>query len=134
LAALLTITPLVNMVNCLLCGWLWISGIFAVWLYRANTGDAIDSRAGIALGAVTGLFGAAVSLLLGAFTGGYSTAIPAEQMQQLEKMMGESARIFTNPATLVLITAIFNFITYPIFGIAGGLIGASIFKNRPAAG
>jgi hypothetical protein len=66
---LLTVTPIANLVNCLVCGWLWIGGLAAVWIYRENTGEGITSRGGILLGLVSGLFGAAVATLLSAVTG-----------------------------------------------------------------
>lgn len=133
LAALLSAVPVASLLNCLLCGWLWLQGIFAVWMYRYQTGEAVDSRGGMALGAVSGLFGAAVATVLAAVSGVAATStIPADQMAQLEQMFGDAARWITSPATSLIATIVINSILYPVFGLIGGVIGASIFKNKAA--
>ena len=133
LAALLTVTPFANLVNCLVCGWLWIAGLAAVWIYRENTGEYVNTRGGVVLGLVSGLFGAAVATILTAATGmSASNSIPAAQIAQLEEQFGEQAseyiRLLTAPATSLTIALVINLIVYPLFGLIGGLIGASIFK------
>lgn len=138
LAALLTVTPIASLVNCLVCGWLWIAGIAAVWLYRENSGESVTNQGGIVLGLVSGLFGAAVATILSLVTGlGASSPIPAEQMAQLEEQLGADAtaliQMISSPNTSFVIVLLLNMVVYPLFGMLGGLIGASIFKNRGLA-
>ncbi len=135
LAALLTVTPIASIVNCLVCGWLWIAGIAAVWMYRANTGEVVAPRGGIILGLVAGAFGAVVATLLTALTGIGASPIPAEQLAQIEEQLGPDAvemiRMIASPGGSLTISLLVNVVVYPLFGLIGGLIGASIFKNRP---
>ena len=139
LAALLTVTPIASIVNCLVCGWLWIAGIAAVWMYRANTGEVVSPRGGVILGLVAGAFGAVIATLLTALTGIGASPLPAEQvaqLEQLEEQLGPDAaemlRTLVSPGGSLTISLFINVITYPLFGLFGGLIGASIFKNKPA--
>lgn len=135
LAALLTVTPIASVVNCLVCGWLWIAGIAAVWMYRANTGEAVTPRGGIILGLVAGGFGAVVATLLSVFTSASAAPITAAQLAQIEEQLGPGAvemiRTLASPGGSLAISLLVNVIVYPLFGLLGGLIGASIFKNRP---
>ena len=133
LTALLSAVPFINLVNCLLCGWLWIGGIFAVWLYRYFSDASVERGQGAMLGAVMGLFAAVIATLLGLIAGTSASSVTPDQMAQLEEMMGESAQILTSPTTLVTISLVANLIFDPLFGALGGLIGASIFKSKPAA-
>jgi hypothetical protein len=137
LAALLTVTPIANLVNCLVCGWLWIAGLAAVWLYRENTGEPVTTRDGLVLGLVSGLFGALVATILSAFSVGGTTPIPAGQLAQIEEQLGPQAasflRMLENPATTLTIGLVMNLVIYSLFGLIGGLIGASIFKPRMAS-
>jgi hypothetical protein len=135
LAALLTVTPIANLVNCLVCGWLWIGGLAAVWMYRENTGEYVNNRDGIILGLLSGLFGAAVATILSAVTGmSASTPIPAAQLAQIEQQFGEQAasyiRLLASPATSLTLTIVINLVIYSLFGLIGGLIGASVFKSK----
>lgn len=136
LAALLSVTPIASMVNCLACGWLWIAGAGAVWMYRANVDGPTGAREGIALGLVTGLFGAGFATLLSVLTG--ASAISADQLAQFEQRFGEEygemIRTFSSPGALLAISLLFNLVFYPFFGLVGGLIGLSIFKDKTPRG
>lgn len=130
LAALLSEVPLVNMVNCLFCGWLWIQGVAVVFLYRSLTGEYVDYRRGMILGAVGGLFGAAVSIFLSLITGMNSTPIPPDQLAQIEEQFGDAADFLTSPAFGVTAAIILNLVFFPLFGTVGGFIGSLIMKQR----
>jgi hypothetical protein len=131
-SALLSAIPIINFVNCLLCAWLWLGGIFAVWLYRKNAGGPtlVDTGRGAVIGLVAGLFGAVVASILTAIVGAGAPALPAETMAQLEDQLGEAAEVITNPGASLAVGILFNLILYPLFGAIGGLIGAAVFKNR----
>ena len=124
--------PVVSIVNCLLCGWLWLGGIFGVWLYRNFSHQTLDMGKGALLGLVSGLVAAVIATLLGLVFSGNVAAISPEQMAQLEEVMGESAQIFNDPATMTVIGLGITLVLYPVFAAIGGLIGAAIFKPKPA--
>ncbi len=134
LSALLSLVPYVSLVNCLVCGWLWLGGIAAVWFYRQISGEAVTSRNGLILGLVSGLFGAVVATLMSVFTRGGSSSLPAAQIAQIEQQFGSQAvtilRALEDPATTFTIGLVVNLVTYPLFGLIGGLIGAAIWKPR----
>lgn len=130
LTALLSSIPLVSAVNCLLCGWFWMGGIFGVWLYRNLTKETLTTGKAVVMGLVAGLIAAVLTTVLGLIFSGNTVPITPEQMQQLEEAMGESAKIFEDPTTLTLIGAAISLVLYPIFTAIGGAIGAAIFKPK----
>jgi len=133
LAAVLSTVPIISLVNCLLCGWLWMAGIFAVFMYRNQSHDYVDPGRGALIGVLTGLVGAVIAIILTLiFQPAAAAALPPETVAQLEEQLGEGAAILTNPATSIGISIISNLILYPLFGALGGLIGGAIFKNKPA--
>jgi len=130
LTALLSSIPLISAVNCLLCGWFWMGGIFGVWLYRNLTKESLTTGKAVVMGLVAGLIAAVLTTVLGLIFSGNTVPLTPEQMQQLEEAMGESAKIFEDPTTLTLIGAVFSLVLYPLFTAIGGAIGAAIFKPK----
>lgn len=133
LAGVLSSVPIISLVNCLLCGWIWGAGILAVYLYRRNAGMApVTTSTGLIIGLIVGIISAILSSLLGlAFGATTAAALSPDQIAQLEEAMGESARVLTDPAAMGAASFFINLIVQPIFGAIGGLIGSAIFKNRP---
>lgn len=131
-AAVLSVVPVVNLVNCLLCGWIWISAIFAVWLYRRFNGLPLTLGQAALLGLVTGLICAVLSTALqAAFQTSVASAIPPETMSQLEQAVGpDAAQMLTAPSTSIFIGLVFSLIFEGLFGALGGLIGGAIFKPK----
>ena len=137
LAAVLSSIPIISMVNCLLCGWIWGAGILAVYLYRRNAGMApVSTSTGLIIGLLVGIISAILSSLFAMALGGASAAaaLTPEQMAQLEEQLGESARVLTDPAAMGAASFFINLVVQPIFGAIGGLIGSAIFKNRATPG
>lgn len=133
LTALLSSIPLLNMVNCLVCGWLWIGGIFAVWMYRKNAGVLPDSGGGAMVGALAGLVGAIVASMLSAvltMVGVGVSAIPAEAVGQIRDVFGELAEVLVSGTATLFVGLVINLVLYPIFGAIGGLLGVAVFKGR----
>lgn len=130
LTALLSTVPVVSYVNCLICAWLWLGGIASVWMYNYFTEERLESGKAMLLGLFTGLFGAIIATLISALFSARAAPIPAESMQQLEQVFGESAKMLTNPSTTIVIALVTNLISYAIFCTIGGLLGAMIFKPK----
>ena len=67
--------PVLNFFNCLLCLWVWLGGIFAVYLYNRyerNRTQVVEASAtpgqGAGIGALAGVIGAAIGALVYALT------------------------------------------------------------------
>jgi len=124
--------PLLNLVNCILCLWVWLGGIFAVWLYRRyQPAQAVTPGQGAGLGAVAGVIGVLVGTVVFALT----SAITMPMMDSLARTLqieGYQSLGTGGLPAMLMTTGIFfcmNLILYPIFGAIGGLIASSIWKT-----
>jgi hypothetical protein len=131
-AGLLANLPLLNLVNCILCVWLWTGGIFAVWLYRRyQPSQVLTAGQGAGLGAVTGLIGVFVGTVVLALTSAITMPMLNSLAQMLDVQDVQAISPEGLPSMLASIGIFFclNLVLYPIFGAIGGLIGASIWKT-----
>jgi hypothetical protein len=131
LTTLVSNLPIIGLVNCLLCAGFWGSAIFAVWLYRRQSGGLTIGE-GVRVGALTGLCAGVLGFLLGfiGLTGAaglknvVGSILPADTAQGMNSTMQALGSIVFN-----LIGVILNI----IFGTIGGWIGGAIFKTGPQA-
>lgn len=132
---ILSAVPILSLVNCLLCGWVWGGAIFAVWLYKRNeNGVIVTTGQGIVIGLVAALIGGVISWLLGVILGGATMAAMGPLLEQFPDE--ESRQAFQQLMTsggVPIITLLVNLIVNAIFGIIGGLIGAAVIGNKPPA-
>lgn len=130
--------PLLNFVNCFLCLWVWLGGIFAVFLYnryernRTQVTEASASPGqGAGIGALAGVVGACVGAVVYLLT----SFISAPMMQSLARTLDIDIPAQGAGFVGALIgTAIFffmNIFLYPLFGAIGGLLGAGVFWKKP---
>lgn len=134
--------PVINLANCILCMWVWLSAILAVFLYRRFAPGApfLSVGEGAGLGAVSGIVGAVVgaivSLLFNALfaSAGFDPAMMLQQMQAAgivvppEAMPAIQALAGTGS---VLIATLCNGVVYAIFGAIGGIIAAALIWKKP---
>jgi hypothetical protein len=126
--------PVLNLVNCLLCIWVWLGGALAVILYRRfQGGTSIPTPGqGAGLGAVAGLIGAVVGFGVYLLT----AAITAPIMEGLLRALEVQGDLFPQPlnsgGTLggALFFLLVDLGLYPLFGALGGLIMANMAKSR----
>lgn len=139
--------PFLNLVNCLCCAGVLLGGFMAVFFYQKDLtpGSApLTNSDGLQLGALAGVFGALVGLVLtvvfhfalgaaaGEATGkiimsmydklGILDKIPPEAVEQMQQSIREQA---LSPLTIIP-----SFIIDPLFGLIGGLIGYSVYKPK----
>ncbi len=136
---LLSGLPLIGAVNCLLCAWVWGGGIFAIWLYKRQSGaTSVETGQGAMIGGVAGVVGGLISGLLGMlFSGGTAATIaqlrstlPPEQLEAMGPMLDAMASGGVGIAAICFSVGIFA-----IFGVIGGLIGAAtIGKQKQITG
>jgi hypothetical protein len=132
--ALLGNLPIVNLVNCLLCIWVWLGGGLAVLTYRrlehGQPGPSGPQGAG--LGAVSGLIGAALGFGVFLLTAAISTPI-MENLARALKIEGDMPFGSASPGGSLggaLIFLVLDLVLYPLFGALGGLITANIARSR----
>lgn len=123
-------TPLVNLINLLLCAGFWIGPIFAVWLYR-RMGSTLTLREAVITGVLAAAWHALFGLLLSplglAGAGGVLNEVrPFVSTQDLpdieSALTGLGGMLFNLVAVLIDLT----------FGLIGGLIGGALFRARAA--
>jgi hypothetical protein len=133
LIALLGNLPFVNLVNCLLCIWVWVGGSIAVYFYRRFQGGAAPTPAqGAGLGALSGLAGAILGFFVFLVTGPLLTSIfrGLAQSLQVQGMPLEPSAGGNTAAAFVFLLV--DAVLYPLFGALGGLVTASLMKERKA--
>ena len=95
LAGLASGLPILRLVNCLLCGWLWIGGIAAVYLYNKRELVNLQSGQAAMVGAVAGVIAAIVAAILGLALGGMGFAASSlsdpQVSQYLDQVGGSTA-------------------------------------------
>lgn len=129
LMAILSTIPIINLANCLLCAWLWLGGMFAVWFYRRDNRVPLSMGQGATIGAVAGLIGAVIATILGLILGGAGLA---SSLASQAETLGETGDMIVGLMAGGLGTVIglfFNLVFYTAFGAIGGLIGASLFAK-----
>jgi hypothetical protein len=129
--------PLLNIINCFLCLWVWLGGILAVFLYRGfQHGECrLTAGQGAALGALAGLIGAFLGVVVNGITYAISQPIFLELARMLQ--VGDALPI-TGGGLAGALRSTFVFfgldvVTYPLFGALSGLIGASLLRTEPQA-
>lgn len=127
--------PFVNIVNCLLCMWVWSGGILSVWLYNRfnDQGAAADTSTGLIVGVVSGLIGGVVGFITGVAATALMSLVtsalggaPDVETLAVSGMLGLGTSVISG-----VVWSILTFVAYPIFGAIGGVIGAELFKQRP---
>ncbi len=125
--------PVLNLINCALCIWVWLGGILAVFLYRwfqkGKPGPSVAQGAG--LGALSGLIGALVGAVVFAVTSPLSVPL----FNNLARTLGVEGDLpfraggFGEIIGAAFIFLIIDAVLYPIFGALGGVIAASFTKE-----
>jgi hypothetical protein len=128
--------PILNLVNCILCIWVWVGGALAVVLYRRYEPKQapLTGGQGAQLGALAGLIGAVIGLVVYFLTSAISAPIMNSVAQALNI---QNAPIFaerTGAGSVIgtLIFFVIDLVLYPGFGALSGMITANI-GSKPAA-
>ena len=122
--------PILNLVNCIPCGWIWIGGILAVGLYRCLSGpnEPLFASDGAILGIFTGIVAAFSALVLSIFLYG-NDALP-EASSRILPILDQVRETFhfTDPRqTSYMFVFLFDLIFYPIISAISGIVGIQLF-------
>lgn len=123
--------PLLNIVNCALCVWVWIGGALSVILYRRFQGGkpVVSTGQGAGLGALSGLIGAVLGAGVFLLTSSISTPMFNALADALEIEGISFANGLLGNTVSTLIFLLIDAILYPIFGAFGAMIAASFTRG-----
>jgi ABC-type Co2+ transport system permease subunit len=133
-SAVVSNTPYLEFVNCLLCAGFWGGALLAVWLYR-RLGGSVTLGQAAAVGALAGVWHAVLGILLSfvglagaaGFANTMRTFLPPDAMAGIAEGTTGLAGIAFNLVGVVIDI---------VLGTLGGLLGGAIFQARqprPAA-
>ena len=138
LMALFSELPIISIVNCCLCLWIWAGGIFAVYLYRRfdNTTGPTTITQGLLVGLVAGLVAAVLGTILAALIGPIAWKYVNQLVTSLQGTgidTGPFANILRSTSGFTLFELFTNLVFYSLFGLVGGILGTLIFKGKQDA-
>ena len=126
-----SIVPLAGCCNCLLPV---AAGILAVYLYTKNSPVGVDPKDGAMLGAIAGLTGGLLNLIIGTPLQYFvNSAVMDAQFAQLRDQ-GVSLPASLTGFALFLVMGIVGAIFFVILATIGGLIGSAIFGKKGTGG
>ncbi len=133
---LLANLPVLNLINCALCVWVWFGGALAVLLYRwFEHGEVpVGAGQGAGLGAVSGIIGA----LFGSVVFLLTSPISIPLFNGLARSLGVQGEMPFRSSSIgeVVATAfvflVLDAVLYPVFGALGAVIAASLTRGRRA--
>ncbi len=125
--------PVLNLVNCLLCIWVWLGGALAVYVYRRQQvgQEFVTARQGAGLGALAGLVGALIGAIV--FALGSSLTIPIMNKLASLAEIGDMPFGSMGAGSVLGSTLVFLLIDgllYPAFGAIGGAVAASLYQKK----
>jgi hypothetical protein len=128
ITGLVSVIPIVNLLNCLFCGWMLLGAGLTVKLVSDKAGVTIEPGEGALIGLFTGIV---TGLFVGVVQAGISLAF---QTSAFSAFGGNNPFSNSTPGMGALIQFCVNSVLYPIFATLGGLLGAVIFKKDPPPG
>jgi hypothetical protein len=126
-----SVVPFAGCCNCLLP---IAAGVLAVYLYTKNSPVAVDPKDGAMLGAIAGVAGGLLNLIIGTPLQYFvNSAVMNAQFAQLREQGVNLPESLTGLA-LFLVMGVIGAIFFTILATIGGLIGAAIFGKKGAGG
>jgi hypothetical protein len=125
---ILTNVPVINLVNCLLCAGFWAGPLFAVWIYKRQTGSVTLGQ-GVAIGALAGVWSGVIGLLLSLVNLAGIQAV----MDSLAVLAPEGTDLGESLGTVESTLLNLGGVAFEIgIGAVGGLIGGALFRTKTA--
>jgi hypothetical protein len=126
--------PVLNLINCILCIWVWLGGMLAVLLYRRfqrGQPPALTPGQGAGLGAVAGVLGAIFGFFVNLLTNAISFPIfmSIARYFELQRDVPFDDRSIPGLITGALFFMCLDILLYPLFGALSGLITASVGRK-----
>jgi hypothetical protein len=122
--------PILNLVNCIPCGWIWLGGIIAVGLYRwlTDSDEPLFAIDGAILGIFTGIVAAFTSLILAILLGVNTHA--SEPLARIVSVLDQVRGLllieeFNKTSFMFLFLC--NLVFFPLISLISSFIGIQIF-------
>jgi len=126
-----SVVPFAGCCNCLLP---IAAGVLAVYLYTKNSPVAVDPKDGAMLGAIAGVAGGLLNLIIGTPLSYFvNSAVMEAQLAQLREQ-GVSLPESLAGLALFIVAGVVGAIFFVILAAIGGLIGSAIFGKKGAGG
>lgn len=126
-----SVVPFAGCCNCLLP---IAAGVLAVYLYTKNSPVAVDPASGATLGAIAGIAGGLLNLIIGTPLSYFvNSAVMEAQFAQLRDQ-GVSLPASLTGLALFLVMGVVGAIFFVILAAIGGLIGSAIFGKKGVGG
>jgi hypothetical protein len=135
---LLSVIPFVSALNLCCCLWAILGGMLASYLYVKNSPTKVNAGDGALLGALAGVIGAAISIIVG-IPINYAMGPTmrnllltlAERMDpQQADLMRRQLEMSGESIAGLIVNAIILAVLLLIFSVIGGVIGVAIFEKR----
>ena len=137
LLGLLSAIPVVNLVNICCCLWALIGGLLASYLYIKNSPVPARAGDGAILGALAGLVGAVIVVIIGIpisiIAGGITRELLIRLIENVNPGQAEAIRIQMEAGSTIpgaILNGIILAVLLVIFSTIGGLLGVPIFEKR----
>jgi len=137
LLGLLSAIPVVNLVNICCCLWALIGGLLASYLYIKNSPVPARAGDGAILGALAGLVGAVIVVVIGIpisiIAGGITRELLIRLIENVNPGQAEAIRIQMEAGSTIpgaILNGIILAVLLVIFSTIGGLLGVPIFEKR----
>ncbi len=137
LLGLLSAIPVVNLVNICCCLWALIGGLLASYLYIKNSPVPARAGDGAILGALAGLVGAVIVVIIGIpisiIAGGITRELLIRLIENLNPGQAEAIRTQMEAGSTIpgaILNGIVLAVLLVIFSTIGGLLGVPIFEKR----
>jgi len=125
-----SVVPFAGCCNCLLP---IAAGVLAVYLYTKNSPVAVDPKDGAMLGAIAGVAGGLLNLIIGTPLSYFvNSAVMEAQLAQLREQ-GVSLPESLAGFALFIVAGVVGAIFFVILATIGGLIGSAIFGKKGAS-
>jgi hypothetical protein len=126
--------PGLNLINCFLCIWVWGGGILAVFLYQRfqHGKSGLTPSQGAGLGALSGLIGAFVGVVVNALTSFLSVPmfINLARFFQYEGQLPFHTGSLSSTVSSTFFFFILDAVGYPLFGAISGFIAANLMGKE----
>lgn len=137
LLGLLSVIPIVNLANFCCCLWAVIGGLLASYLYVKNSPVPASAGDGAILGALAGVVGAVIVVIIGIpisiVAGGITRELFFRVIENFNPSQAEMIRTQMETAASVpgaILNGIILAVLVVIFSTLGGLIAIPIFEKR----
>ncbi len=130
--------PILNLINCALCIWVWLGGSLAVFIYRRfqHGQPGLTASQGAGLGALAGLVGAFVGAVVFLVTSPLSIPVfnGLARSLQIEGDLPFRSNTIWDLVGTAFVFLVVDAVLYPLFGALSGMITANLTRAPSPSG